>query len=476
MKLERPSTITSASHSGVPSPARSESPPESAIRSRGGSPQLALNGTSSSALEAMDLSLPQLRRRKSLDKGYDGEIRRDPKGEQEIARGVLQRSYLSGPTPVYEHLLAPRPLGRPRSSSSGSSTSTESISPPFTQEPLQDESHSHLYDLPRTSDESLTASYAALNQDDSTPSRPRPRAFTLSHSAFGSFGTFPSTARAGPLPAPTIVSRFRLFWLQLFANAASAAFLSLIVVWALSSRSLTVIFDRLRGKTATERKKREWDDQKTYENERVVKDIRYYANSCGFDVIEQTVETKDGYLLKMFKVEVLGRKPIRHSNGRGGYPVLIQHGLFQSCGSFITSEERSLAFWLAKNGCVLSRNYSISRLIVGRVTQELSSVSREQSRVLRHGSRTIIPKRSSILGYFPSSSSHHVRLMHYVIDYNIKELALYDLPAMVDHVRKETGYDTLSFIGHSQGNATMFCSLGTSSPSSPRHDGLTNSE
>ena len=234
---------------------------------------------------------------------------------------------------MYQHLLAPRPLGRPRSSSSGSSTSTESAaSPQFTQEPLEQDfdassdPHSDLYDLPRTVEESITASYAALQQDDSTPSRPRPRAFTLSQSHYGSSGTFPSTARAGPLPAPTIVSRFKLFWLQLFANAASAAFLSLIVVWALSSRSLTVIFDRLRGKQATERKRREWDDQKTYENERVVKDIRYYANSCGFDVVEQTVETKDGYLLKMFKIEVLGRKEVRHSDGRGGYPVLIQHG------------------------------------------------------------------------------------------------------------------------------------------------------
>lgn len=26
-------------------------------------------------------------------------------------------------------------------------------------------------------------------------------------------------------------------------------------------------------------------------------------------------------------------------------------------------------------------------------------------------------------------------------DYNIKELALYDLPALVDHIRRETGYD-----------------------------------
>lgn len=33
-----------------------------------------------------------------------------------------------------------------------------------------------------------------------------------------------------------------------------------------------------------------------------------------------------------------------------GFPVLILHGLFQSSGSFITSEDRSLAFWLARKG------------------------------------------------------------------------------------------------------------------------------
>lgn len=30
--------------------------------------------------------------------------------------------------------------------------------------------------------------------------------------------------------------------------------------------------------------------------------------------------------------------------------MLILHGLFQSSGSFITSEDRSLAFWLARKG------------------------------------------------------------------------------------------------------------------------------
>lgn len=44
-------------------------------------------------------------------------------------------------------------------------------------------------------------------------------------------------------------------------------------------------------------------------------------------------------------------------------------------------------------------------------------------------------------------------------DFNVKELALYDLPAMVDHVLRDTGYSKCAYIGHSQGNATMFATL-----------------
>jgi lysosomal acid lipase/cholesteryl ester hydrolase len=148
----------------------------------------------------------------------------------------------------------------------------------------------------------------------------------------------------------------RLFWRQLFSNAASTGFLILIVVWALGSRALHAILKRLRGES-DDRTRRSWDTDESrakYKNEQVVKDIRYYAQQCGFDVLEQTVETKDGYLLKVFKVVCLKKKGKVHSDGREGFPVLIQHGLFQSCGSFITSEERSLAFWLAEHGCVLS--------------------------------------------------------------------------------------------------------------------------
>lgn len=60
---------------------------------------------------------------------------------------------------------------------------------------------------------------------------------------------------------------------------------------------------------------------------------------------------------RLQKVIVPGA-PLR-SDGRGGFPVLLMHGLFQSAGSFITSEERSLAFWLAKEGSVYIRFLSL---------------------------------------------------------------------------------------------------------------------
>ena len=50
----------------------------------------------------------------------------------------------------------------------------------------------------------------------------------------------------------------------------------------------------------------------------------------------------------MHKVIDPTHKPL--PNGKPPFPVLILHGLFQSSGSFVTSEERSLAFWLARQG------------------------------------------------------------------------------------------------------------------------------
>ncbi|BGP47363.1 hypothetical protein JCM10450v2_003215 [Rhodotorula kratochvilovae] len=402
----------SSSGSGSRDIAASDSPSSTASRS-----------SSSSSAEPNRAK----KQRKELDKGYDGETVQDKVRAQlhlDISgRERGPRDYLAGPSDeLVDHLPRPSPLSRTNSALPSPAVSCESVSDPGAT-PAYERDGEEIF--PAALREDVAAHLPLIS--DSTPSRPRPRAFTLSHSAFGSFGTFPSTARSGPLAPPTIRSRVKLLFVQMWANAASAAFLIFIIIWALSTRFFQAGVRRLRGLQA-DRSRREWDTdaaQARRKSERVTKDIRYYALRCGFDVVEQTVETKDGYLLKVFKVVCLKKEAKVHADGRKGFPVLIQHGLFQSCGSFITSEERSLAFWLAEHG-----DYQV---YLGNARG-----------VFDMGHAWLSRSDPRFWG---------------ACNYNIKELALYDLPALVDHVRRDTGYDKIAFIGHSQGNATMFCSL-----------------
>ncbi|KZO94823.1 alpha/beta-hydrolase, partial [Calocera viscosa TUFC12733] len=119
---------------------------------------------------------------------------------------------------------------------------------------------------------------------------------------------------------------------------------------------------------------------------------------------------------------VLNPRHKPHADGRGGYPVLILHGLFQSSGSFITSEERSLAFWLSEHG-----GYDV---FLGNTR-----------------------------GVFDMGHTRWKRDEPRFWDWTIRELAMYDFPAMVDYVCQATGYDKIAFIGHSQGNGLAFLSL-----------------
>ncbi|TKY86984.1 hypothetical protein EX895_003661 [Sporisorium graminicola] len=231
--------------------------------------------------------------------------------------------------------------------------------------------------------------------------------------------TFARRGGAPPYSRPTLYSRARLFVTQTTANALSSGFLVLVIIWALSVRLLAAI-PKFFAPTVKEQK--EWDDPKRWRKEKLVKDVRYYAASCGFEIINETVETQDGYYLRMNRIIDPQTTHKRHSDGKGGFPVLIMHGLFQSSGSFVTSEERSLAFWLA-----------------------------------RHGGYQVFLGNNR--GVFDMGHRTYSRSDPRFWDYNIRELAIYDLPAMIDYICKDTGYDRIAYIGHSQGNGTMFISL-----------------
>lgn len=173
--------------------------------------------------------------------------------------------------------------------------------------------------------------------------------------------------------------RISLFFLQLLSVPISSLFLLLVVGWALLadlSRRLPKWLRPVQPASFP------WDDTEKWKNEKCVKDVRYYARAVGMDIVDEEVETDDGYYLRYVGAHLTGKHksfnscPIcrvhrvvnpKHKDGKGGYPVLILHGeqrlyvlaycpymlpagLFQSSGAFITSEERSLAFWLSEHG------------------------------------------------------------------------------------------------------------------------------
>ena len=161
--------------------------------------------------------------------------------------------------------------------------------------------------------------------------------------------TFLSTERGDYIKPPTLRSRLNLFWTQTVAVTISTGFLLLIVIWALLSRGLRYVSLQIRGKQQP-RHPRHWDKPERWKHEKLVKDVKYYARNCGYDIEDQTIVTQDGYEMRVHKVIVPSQISKVRADGRGGFPVIIQHGLFQSSGSFVTSEERSMAFWLAEKG------------------------------------------------------------------------------------------------------------------------------
>ncbi|WFD33839.1 hypothetical protein MCUN1_000659 [Malassezia cuniculi] len=212
------------------------------------------------------------------------------------------------------------------------------------------------------------------------------------------------------LPRPTSAT-FR-FWVdQTIAVILSSVILISLVIIGLIARFVGAIPRML---TRRQELVREWDRPELFANEKLVKDMRYYAQECGFDLEDHTVTTQDGYYLRLQRV-------VPPNETKKGYPVLLMHGLFQSSGSFVTSEERSLAFWLASQGYTVYLGNN--------------------------------------RGIFDMGHREYSRWDPRFWDYTIQDLAQYDVPALVDYVCRDASSETLAYIGHSQGNAILFLAL-----------------
>lgn len=182
--------------------------------------------------------------------------------------------------------------------------------------------------------------------------------------------------------------------------------------------------------------------------DRLVCDIRYYALRVGLDVEEFKVQTEDGFILTLWHVynpkeynpaseeerrasfpEIFPDKEDgfhrhvqkQYCDGKRRYPVLLIHGLLQSAGAYCTNDDDSLAFLLCKSG------YD----------------------VWLGNNRCGFHPEHSLLRY------HDPRMWAW----NIRQMGVMDLPALISRVLEETGFEKLGLVCHSQGTTETFVAL-----------------
>lgn len=148
----------------------------------------------------------------------------------------------------------------------------------------------------------------------------------------------------------------------------------------------------------------------------IVCDVGYYARRVGLDVQTCKVVTEDGFHLDMQHVVVPGETVSKKK-----MPVLLMHGLLQSSGAFCCNDDASLAFWLAKAGFDVWLGNNRCGFVPGHETL-----------------RTSDPRMWA---------------------WNIREMGVYDLSALVDKVRQATGFEKIGLVCHSQGTTQTFIAL-----------------
>ncbi|EAW19023.1 putative ab-hydrolase associated lipase [Aspergillus fischeri NRRL 181] len=173
----------------------------------------------------------------------------------------------------------------------------------------------------------------------------------------------------------------------------------------------------------------------------LVCDVGYYARRVGLDVETFKVQTEDGFIITLWHVfnpqeytplseeergprgpdVFTGRRRSNASSRNRRYPVLLVHGLLQSAGAFCVNDDDSLAFYLCKAG------YDVW---------------------LGNNRCGMTPEHTTLSIGDPRMWT-----------WNIRQMGVLDLTALVSRVLFETGFEKLGLVCHSQGTAQTFVAL-----------------
>ena len=186
----------------------------------------------------------------------------------------------------------------------------------------------------------------------------------------------------------------------------------------------------------------------------LVCDLGYYARRVGLDAQTYEVMTEDGFVIQLVHLynpkkdtaaspsqcahgaPIVFPKPFDHSgpsnnsnattssmesSKKDKYPILLMHGLLQSSGAYCTNDDSSLAFHLCKSG------YDVW---------------------LGNNRCGFHPQHQLLNATDPR-----------MWNWNIRQMGVMDLPALVSRVLSETGFPKLGLICHSQGTTETFVAL-----------------
>ena len=175
----------------------------------------------------------------------------------------------------------------------------------------------------------------------------------------------------------------------------------------------------------------------------VICDVGYYARRVGLDVEEFHVQTEDGFIIDLWHVydpreytklseeerahgqpELFtgeSRKRRKDSGQKPKFPVLLMPGLLQSAGAYCVNDDDSLAFYLCKSG------YD----------------------VWLGNNRCGFKPKHALLKYSDPR----------MWCWNIRQMGVFDLPALISRVLFETGFEKLGLICHSQGTTQTLVAL-----------------
>ncbi len=201
-------------------------------------------------------------------------------------------------------------------------------------------------------------------------------------------------------------------WYSVSSTVCTTLFLSILLIFALVQYVINSLLHRKSSQIEhVYRSKQEL---------KLVPDLNYYYQFFDLQVNKYEVVTKDGFVLMMQRIvhpfESLSERKQRK-------PILLLHGLLQSSGSFCSSGKESLAYYLFKNG------YD----------------------VWLGNNRCGFEPRHLFLD--PNDYN--------MWNWDIVDMAQYDLTAMIDHVlnNSDSQLPKLSLICHSQGTTQGFITL-----------------